>query len=77
MNALRDFAETQTAKYGREVDEAHQPVAKIRTNPYEAGPKSAPEHKIEAKNPHQPTLLSDNFRTTNRTEINNGLFIHT
>ena len=46
---------TQTAKCGTWVDEAHQPVAKIRTNPHQADQKSAPIHSTQAENLHHST----------------------
>ena len=45
---------TETAKCGTGVDEAHQPMTKICTNP-DQGRKSAPVRTRPVKDPHQPT----------------------
>ena len=48
--------QTQTAKYIRGADEAHQSLAKIHTKPYHVCQKSAPMFSIGIKNLHQPLL---------------------
>ena len=54
----------QTAKCGTWVDEAHQPVAKIRTSLHQAGQKSAPIRSTQAGNPHQSTKCKPKIRTS-------------